>query len=77
MNSPALAVQRYKIMSSTLTVQQAADRAKMPHTTLRHHISKGHLRTHRFGSQIAILEHDLEQFIADHKAGRYPRGFKR
>jgi excisionase family DNA binding protein len=76
MNSPALAVQRYKIMFSTLTVQQAADRVGMPHTTLRHHISKGHLRTKRFGSQIVILENDLEQFITDHRSGRYPRGKK-
>ncbi len=64
-------------MFSPITVYQAAERAGLAHTTLRHHITKGHLRTHKFGSQIVILEHDLEQFIADHKAGRYPRGFKR
>jgi excisionase family DNA binding protein len=64
-------------MFSTLTVQQAAERAEMPHTTLRYHIEMGHLRSQRFGRQIVIIEPDLLQFIADHKAGRYVRGVKR
>lgn len=64
-------------MFSILTVKQAAERAGMPTTTLRHHVNKGRIRTERLGREIMILAHDLDQFIADHQGGKYPAGVKR
>ena len=61
-------------MDEYLSAPQAAKQIGMEYHTLRHHLEKGNLVSHRLGPHYAIHVDDLRRFKASYDAGKFAPG---